>query len=103
MEGVAGVGSEMERIHIAEKNKAMAAKLKVLYMYMYIYMYMYTRTVRALCMYSIYMYMYMYMYFVIESHLITSDLSHFHVHVTTCALPTCSVHLLPTLLPSPPS
>ena len=93
MEGVAGVGSEMERIHIAEKNKAMAAKLKVLYMY--------TRTVRALCMYSIYMYMYM--YFVIESHLMTSDLSHFHVHVTTCTLPTCSVHLLPILLPSPPS
>ena len=31
LEGVAGVGSEMERIHIAEKNKAMAAKLKVQY------------------------------------------------------------------------
>ena len=30
LEGVAGVGSEMERIHIAEKNKAMAAKLKVM-------------------------------------------------------------------------
>ena len=29
MEGVAGVGSELERVHIAEKNKAMAAKLKV--------------------------------------------------------------------------
>ena len=29
LEGVSGVGSEMERIHIAEKNKAMAAKLKV--------------------------------------------------------------------------
>ena len=39
LEGVSGVGSEMERIHIAEKNKAMAAKLKVMpltctYMYM---------------------------------------------------------------------
>jgi len=30
LEGVANVGSEMERIHIAEKNKAMAAKLKVM-------------------------------------------------------------------------
>ena len=29
MEGVAKVGSEMDRVHIAEKNKAMAAKLKV--------------------------------------------------------------------------
>ena len=29
MEGVKGVGSELERVHIAEKNKAMAAKLKV--------------------------------------------------------------------------
>lgn len=29
LEGVSNVGSEMERIHIAEKNKAMAAKLKV--------------------------------------------------------------------------
>lgn len=29
LEGVANVGSEMERVHIAEKNKAMAAKLKV--------------------------------------------------------------------------
>ena len=29
MEGVTRVGSEMDRIHIAEKNKAMAAKLKV--------------------------------------------------------------------------
>lgn len=29
LEGVAKVGSEMERVHIAEKNKAMAAKLKV--------------------------------------------------------------------------
>ena len=29
MEGVTGVGSELERVHIAEKNKAMAAKLKV--------------------------------------------------------------------------
>ena len=29
LEGVSGVGSELERIHIAEKNKAMAAKLKV--------------------------------------------------------------------------
>lgn len=28
-EGVSNVGSEMDRIHIAEKNKAMAAKLKV--------------------------------------------------------------------------
>ena len=25
MEGVKGVGSELERVHIAEKNKAMAA------------------------------------------------------------------------------
>ena len=33
LEGVSGVGSEMERIHIAEKNKAMAAKLKVMHMY----------------------------------------------------------------------
>jgi len=30
MEGVRGVGSELERVHIAEKNKAMAAKLKSL-------------------------------------------------------------------------
>lgn len=30
LEGVSNVGSEMERIHIAEKNKAMAAKLKSL-------------------------------------------------------------------------
>ena len=29
MEGVANVGSEMDRVHIAERNKAMAAKLKV--------------------------------------------------------------------------
>ena len=29
LEGVAMVGSEMDRVHIAEKNKAMAAKLKV--------------------------------------------------------------------------
>ena len=29
MEGVTRVGSEMDRVHIAEKNKAMAAKLKV--------------------------------------------------------------------------
>jgi len=29
MEGVRGIGSELERVHIAEKNKAMAAKLKV--------------------------------------------------------------------------
>lgn len=29
LEGVANVGSELERVHIAEKNKAMAAKLKV--------------------------------------------------------------------------
>lgn len=29
MEGVSNVGSEMDRVHIAEKNKAMAAKLKV--------------------------------------------------------------------------
>lgn len=29
MEGVQGVGSEMDRVHIAEKNRAMAAKLKV--------------------------------------------------------------------------
>lgn len=29
LEDVANVGSEMERVHIAEKNKAMAAKLKV--------------------------------------------------------------------------
>ena len=33
LEGVAGVGSEMDRIHIAEKNKAMAEKLKVLYIH----------------------------------------------------------------------
>ena len=32
LEGVSGVGSELERIHIAEKNKAMAAKLKVKHM-----------------------------------------------------------------------
>ena len=30
LEGVSNIGSEMERVHIAEKNKAMAAKLKVL-------------------------------------------------------------------------
>ena len=30
MEGVSGVGSELDRVHIAEKNKAMAAKLKVI-------------------------------------------------------------------------
>lgn len=30
MEGVSGVGSELDRVHIAEKNKAMAAKLKAL-------------------------------------------------------------------------
>ena len=30
LEGVSNVGSEMDRVHIAEKNKAMAAKLKVL-------------------------------------------------------------------------
>ena len=29
LEGVSNVGSEMDRVHIAEKNKAMAAKLKV--------------------------------------------------------------------------
>jgi len=29
LEGVANVGSEMERIHITEKNKSMAEKLKV--------------------------------------------------------------------------
>ena len=29
MEEVRGVGSELERVHIVEKNKAMAAKLKV--------------------------------------------------------------------------
>ncbi len=29
MEDVTGVGSELERVHIAEKNKAMAAKLAV--------------------------------------------------------------------------
>ncbi len=29
MEGLSGVGSEMDRVHIAERNKAMAAKLKV--------------------------------------------------------------------------
>lgn len=29
LEGVANVNSELERIHISEKNKAMAAKLKV--------------------------------------------------------------------------
>lgn len=29
LEGVSNIGSEMERVHIAEKNKAMAAKLKV--------------------------------------------------------------------------
>ena len=39
LEGVSGIDSELERIHIAEKNKAMAAKLKVcLYIYMYIYL-----------------------------------------------------------------
>ena len=30
LEGVANVGSEMERIHITEKNKSMAEKLKVI-------------------------------------------------------------------------
>ena len=29
MEGIKGVDSELDRVHIAEKNKAMAAKLKV--------------------------------------------------------------------------
>ena len=29
MEGAANVGSEMDRVHIAEKNKQMAAMLKV--------------------------------------------------------------------------
>jgi len=29
LEGVENVDSEMDRVHIAEKNKAMAAKLKV--------------------------------------------------------------------------
>lgn len=29
LEGISNVGSEMDRVHIAEKNKAMAAKLKV--------------------------------------------------------------------------
>lgn len=29
MEGVANVGSELERVHIAERNKAMALKLAV--------------------------------------------------------------------------
>ncbi len=29
LEGVAGVDSELSRVHIQEKNKAMAAKLKV--------------------------------------------------------------------------
>ena len=29
MEGLTGVGSEMDRVHIAERNKAMAAKLAV--------------------------------------------------------------------------
>ena len=29
MEGVRGVGSELERVHIVEKTKAMVAKLKV--------------------------------------------------------------------------
>lgn len=33
MEGALGVGSEMERIHIQEKNKAMAAKLKVRFIF----------------------------------------------------------------------
>jgi hypothetical protein len=31
LEGVSNVGSEMERVHIQERNKAMAAKLKVLW------------------------------------------------------------------------
>ena len=30
MDDTEGIGSEMDRVHIAEKNKAMAAKLKVL-------------------------------------------------------------------------
>ena len=30
LEGVANVGSEMERVHITEKNKSMAAKLRVI-------------------------------------------------------------------------
>ena len=30
LEGIANVGSEMERIHITEKNKSMAKKLKVI-------------------------------------------------------------------------
>ena len=30
LEGIANVGSEMERVHITEKNKSMAAKLKVI-------------------------------------------------------------------------
>ena len=30
LEGVSNVGSELERVHITEKNKSMAAKLKVL-------------------------------------------------------------------------
>lgn len=30
LEGVANVGSEMERVHITEKNKSMAEKLKVI-------------------------------------------------------------------------
>ncbi len=31
MEGLTGVGSEMDRVHIAERNKAMAAKLAVIF------------------------------------------------------------------------
>lgn len=30
LEGISNVGSEMERVHITEKNKSMAAKLKVI-------------------------------------------------------------------------
>ena len=30
LEGIANVGSEMERVHITEKNKSMAMKLKVI-------------------------------------------------------------------------
>ena len=42
LEGVAGVGSEMERIHIAEKNKAMAEKLKVPHIHTCMYLCVYT-------------------------------------------------------------
>lgn len=41
MEGVTRVGSEMDRVHIAEKNKAMAAKLKVRQEYKLSLKYMY--------------------------------------------------------------